>query len=139
MSDQFASPALPGSFAPGTVDTSSKARLAAFADNWLPRVVLGPTILISLIFVYGFIGLTGFLSLTESRLMPRYEYAGFGQYEALFELDRWWVAATNLGIFGGLFILFCLVVGLLLAVFLDRKSTRLNSSHIQKSRMPSSA
>ena len=121
MSDQFASPALPGSFAPGTVDTSSKARLAAFADNWLPRVVLGPTILISLIFVYGFIGLTGFLSLTESRLMPRYEYAGFGQYEALFELDRWWVAATNLGIFGGLFILFCLVVGLLLAVFLDQR------------------
>ena len=29
--------------------------------------------------------------------MPRYEYAGFGQYETLFELDRWWVAATNLG------------------------------------------
>ena len=32
----------------------------------------------------------------------------------------------------------CVVVGFLLAAQ-DRKSTRLNSSHIQKSRMPSSA
>ena len=31
------------------------------------------------------------------------------------------------------------VTALLLVLYLDRKSTRLNSSHIQKSRMPSSA
>ena len=31
------------------------------------------------------------------------------------------------------------IVGTLIAVSKDRKSTRLNSSHIQKSRMPSSA
>ena len=31
------------------------------------------------------------------------------------------------------------VIGLAIAMLLDRKSTRLNSSHIQKSRMPSSA
>lgn len=121
MSDQTTARALPGGFTSGTAGTHPKARLAAFADNWLPRLVLGPSILLSLIFVYGFIALTGFLSLTESRLMPRYEFSGFGQYESLFELDRWWVAASNLGIFGGLFILFCLVVGLLLAVFLDQR------------------
>ncbi len=98
-----------------------RAPLSALADAWLPRLVLAPTIIASLVFVYGFIFLTGFLSLTESRLMPRYEYAGFGQYSALFELDRWWVAATNLGLFGGLFIVLCLTVGLLLAIFLDQK------------------
>jgi glucose/mannose transport system permease protein len=96
-------------------------RLSALADRWLPRLVLSPTIVISLVFVYGFIGLTGYLSLTESRLMPNYEYAGFGQYAALFDLDRWWVAAANLGIFGGLFIGVCLAAGLLLAIFLDQK------------------
>jgi glucose/mannose transport system permease protein len=96
-------------------------RLSALADRWLPRLVLSPTIIISLVFVYGFIGLTGYLSLTESRLMPSYEYAGFGQYAALFDLDRWWVAAANLGIFGGLFIGVCLAAGLLLAIFLDQK------------------
>lgn len=95
--------------------------LSALADRWLPRLVLSPTILASLVFVYGFIALTGYLSLTESRLMPNYEYAGWIQYAELFELERWWVAAANLGIFGALFIGLCLAVGLLLAIFLDQK------------------
>ena len=95
--------------------------LSTLADRWLPRLVLSPTIVASLVFVYGFIALTGFLSLTESRLMPNYEYAGFGQYAALFDLERWWTAAANLGIFGALFVLFCLALGLLLAIFLDQK------------------
>lgn len=97
------------------------SRFAQFADTWLPRLVLSPTVVASLIFVYGFIALTAFLSLTESRLMPKYEFAGFGQYVALFGIERWWVAAANLGIFGGLFILFCLVVGLFMAILLDQR------------------
>ncbi len=99
----------------------ARSRMAALADAWLPRLVLAPTIIASLIFVYGFIALTGYLSLTESRMMPNYEFAGFGQYTALFEIDRWWVSASNLGIFGGLFILFCLAIGLGMAVLLDQR------------------
>jgi glucose/mannose transport system permease protein len=53
--------------------------------------------------------------------MPNYDFAGLEQYHALFDLDRWWTSAANLGIFGGLFILICLITGLLLAVFLDQK------------------
>ncbi|WP_229423329.1 carbohydrate ABC transporter permease [Massilia frigida] len=87
----------------------------------MARLVLAPTILMSLVFVYGFIVLTAFLSLTESRMMPRFEYAGFGQYTALFGLDRWWTAAANLGIFGGLFILLCLAIGLSIAILLDQR------------------
>ena len=101
--------------------SSSQGRLSALADRWLPKLVLSPTLAASLIFVYGFIAWTGWLSFTESRLMPRYEWAGFVQYQALFENERWWTAAANLGIFGGLFILFCLLVGLLMAVLLDQK------------------
>ncbi|PWF48270.1 carbohydrate ABC transporter permease [Massilia glaciei] len=96
-------------------------RLSALADRWLPRLVLAPTVLASLLFVYGFIAITGYLSLTESRMMPNYEYSGFGQYAALFELERWTVAMTNLAIFGGLFIAISLAVGLSLAIFLDQK------------------
>jgi glucose/mannose transport system permease protein len=107
--------------APSRPRRSGSSRLAAIADAWLPRLVLGPTVLASLVFVYGFIFLTGYLSLTESRLMPNFEYAGFDQYVALFEIDRWWVSATNLGIFGGLFIVFCLAIGLGMAVLLDQK------------------
>lgn len=99
----------------------SQGRMAALADSWLPRLVLSPTIAASLIFVYGFIGLTGYLSLTDSRMMPNYEFSGLTQYQTLFELDRWWVAAANLGIFGALFIAICLAVGLFLAVLLDQR------------------
>ncbi|WP_229427334.1 carbohydrate ABC transporter permease [Massilia atriviolacea] len=87
----------------------------------MARLMLAPTILMSLVFVYGFIVLTAFLSLTESRMMPRFEYAGFGQYTALFGLDRWWTAAANLGIFGGLFIVLCLAIGLTIAILLDQR------------------
>ncbi|MFZ6814845.1 carbohydrate ABC transporter permease [Undibacterium sp. Rencai35W] len=114
------SPATPG-VSPNSSPRKSPHGFASFADVWLPRIVLSPTIIASLIFVYGFIGLTAYLSLTESRLMPNYTLSGFSQYVALFDIDRWWVSASNLGIFGGLFILICLVVGLLLAVFLDQR------------------
>jgi glucose/mannose transport system permease protein len=97
------------------------SRFGALADAWLPRLVLSPTIIASLVFVYGFIGLTAWLSLTESRMMPNFEYAGFGQYERLFDIERWWVSASNLGIFGGLFILFCLAIGLTMAILLDQR------------------
>jgi glucose/mannose transport system permease protein len=97
------------------------SRFGMLADNWLPRLVLSPTIIASLIFVYGFIILTAYLSLTDSHMMPNYEYAGFGQYTQLFQIDRWWTAASNLGIFGGLFILVCLFIGLSMAVLLDQR------------------
>ena len=87
----------------------------------LPKLVLSPTLLAALIFVYGFILWTGWLSFTESRLLPRYEFAGLTQYITLFENDRWWTALKNLGIFGSLFIGICLGLGLLLAILLDQR------------------
>jgi glucose/mannose transport system permease protein len=87
----------------------------------LPKLVLGPTLLCGLIFIYGFIAWTAWLSFTESRLLPRYELAGLVQYATLFANERWWTALTNLGIFGSLFILTCLALGLLLAILLDQR------------------
>ena len=64
---------------------------------------------------------TAWLSFTESRLLPRYDFAGLVQYITLFENDRWWTALRNLGIFGSLFIGICLFLGLLLAILLDQR------------------
>jgi glucose/mannose transport system permease protein len=97
------------------------ARLRSLADVWLPKLVLSPTLAASLVFVYGFILWTAYLSLTESRLLPNFEFAGLVQYERLFENERWWTAAANLGIFGGLFIGISLAIGLLIAILLDQK------------------
>jgi len=96
-------------------------RLADTIEAALPKIVLGPTLLIGLIFIYGFIAWTGWLSFTDSRLLPRYELAGFIQYVTLFENERWWTSLKNLGIFGSLFIVVCLGSGLLLAILLDQR------------------
>ncbi len=90
-------------------------------ETWLPKIVLAPTTLSILIFVYGFILWTAWISLTKSRLLPQYELDGFSQYIKLFSNPRWWVASKNLLIFGGLFVTICLILGLLLAILLDQR------------------
>ncbi|MBU2957211.1 sugar ABC transporter permease [Paracoccus sp. 1_MG-2023] len=93
--------------------------------EWLernvPKLVLAPSFVAILIFVYGFIAWTAWISLTKSRLMPKYELDGFGQYGRLFAAPRWDVAMNNLFIFGGLFIVISMAIGLLLAIFLDQR------------------
>ena len=88
---------------------------------WLPKLVLAPSVAVSLFFVYGFMLWTFVLSLTNSRMLPSYQFVGFGQYARLMANERWWVASTNLMVFGALFILICLVLGALLAILLDQK------------------
>jgi glucose/mannose transport system permease protein len=101
--------------------TRPRKSLADYAEAALPKIVLGPTLIVALIFIYGFIVWTGWLSFTESRLLPRYELAGVVQYINLFANERWWTALKNLAIFGGLFIFCCLALGLLLAILLDQR------------------
>ncbi|MCF3975039.1 carbohydrate ABC transporter permease [Paracoccus salsus] len=93
--------------------------------EWLernvPKLVLAPSFVAILVFVYGFIVWTAWISLTKSRLMPRYDIDGLGQYTRLFASPRWDVAMNNLYIFGALFIIISMLVGLMLAIFLDQK------------------
>ena len=84
-------------------------------------MVLAPSFLASLIFVYGFIGWTAWVSLTRSKLLPRYDIVGFIQYDRLFDSPRWDTALSNLFVFGFLFIFISIILGLLLAIMLDQK------------------
>ncbi|MDA9815420.1 sugar ABC transporter permease [Alphaproteobacteria bacterium] len=90
-------------------------------EKQLPKLVLAPSFVAILFFVYGFIGWTAWISLTKSRLLPKYDIIGLLQYERLFAAPRWDVAFSNLFIFGFLFILISMLLGLLLAVMLDQK------------------
>ncbi len=109
----------------GTGAGSAAARrvspLSAFADRWIPKLVLAPSIAIALVFIYGFIVVTGYLSLTNSRLLPNYTFAGFARYTDLFQNDVWWTSAANLGWFGIPFIAICVGLGLFLAILLDQQ------------------
>ena len=95
--------------------------MIAWLENHMPKIVLAPSFLASLVFVYGFIGWTAWVSLTRSRLLPRYDFHGFIQYQRLFDSPRWDTALENLFVFGFLFIAICIVLGLMLAIFLDQK------------------
>jgi len=87
----------------------------------LPRLVLAPSFAAIVLFVYGFIVFTLYLSFTGSRLLPKFNLVGFENYEKLFGLRHWSTAVENLLIFGGFYITICTAIGLVLAILLDQK------------------
>jgi glucose/mannose transport system permease protein len=60
------------------------------------------------------------ISLTNSRSFPSDTFVGLAQYGRLFENERWLLSLHNLALYGVLFILACMVIGFLLAVFIDQ-------------------
>ena len=90
-------------------------------QRWLPKLVVAPTFVLIGVGIYGYMLWTGVLSFTSSSFLPVYDFVGFDQYAKLMANDRWLTASVNLGIFGGLFILSCLVIGVILAIFLDQR------------------
>ncbi|MBK7794489.1 MAG: sugar ABC transporter permease [Betaproteobacteria bacterium] len=105
----------------GTAVVRSAEPFGARLARWVPKLVLAPSFVLAFLFIYGLMAWNGYLSLSASRLLPNYEFVGIEQYQRLFESERWWVALTNLGIFGGLFIGCGMTIGLLLAILLDQK------------------
>ena len=106
----------------------SSSSLRTKLQDALPRLVLAPSFMLLLVFVYGFILWTIYLSFTNSKAFPSYDLVGWGSYIRLwnwtFDTDppsSWYTAIVNMGLFGGLYIFFCLVLGLTLAILLDQK------------------
>ncbi|MEO0484486.1 MAG: sugar ABC transporter permease [Pseudomonadota bacterium] len=87
----------------------------------LPKIVLAPSFALVLLFVYGFIAFTIYLSFTDSRMLPSYGWEGWTNYSKLFRIREWDTAITNLAIFASLYIVICTIIGLMLAIFLDQK------------------
>ncbi|SMR82141.1 carbohydrate ABC transporter membrane protein 1, CUT1 family (TC 3.A.1.1.-) [Aliiroseovarius halocynthiae] len=95
--------------------------MTEWLERHIPKMVLAPSFIAILVFVYGFIAWTAWVSLTRSRLLPKYEIDGLIQYERLFASPRFDTAMMNLFIFGTLFIIISMVLGLLIAILLDQK------------------
>lgn len=95
--------------------------MADWLERNVPKIVLAPSFAALLVFVYGFIAWTAWVSMTRSRLLPKYEIEGFIQYDRLFAAPRWDTAIDNLFVFGALFIAISMLLGLLLAILLDQK------------------
>jgi glucose/mannose transport system permease protein len=87
----------------------------------IPKMVVAPGLVLGFAFIYGFMIWNGVLSVTVSRMLPNYEFAGLAQYAKLWEMDRWWVALKNLAIFGIGYVAGAMALGVFLAVLLDQK------------------
>jgi glucose/mannose transport system permease protein len=92
----------------------------------LPMLVLAPSFVLILIFVYGFNLWTLFLSFTNSKAFTSTHLIGWSNYEKLWAWTfdptaNWHTAIVNMGIFGGLYVFFCLFLGLTLAILIDQK------------------
>ena len=71
---------------------------------WLPKLVIAPSFVLSLLFIYGLMAWNGYLSLSASRILPNYDFVGLQHYAALLDSDRFRVAMTNMAVFGFCFI-----------------------------------
>jgi glucose/mannose transport system permease protein len=98
--------------------------VAMFENETLLSIsLLLPSIVAVAIFVYGFIGWSVRVSLSQWKgLNPNYDWAGLQQYINLFNNDpRFVIDVRNTVMFTILFILGCLVIGLGLAILLDQR------------------
>ncbi|WP_425426238.1 carbohydrate ABC transporter permease [Tuberibacillus calidus] len=98
----------------------TKKRLSK--DRWLAFLFILPSIILIAIFVYGFIAWTGYVSLSNwNSLVPDLSFVGLKNYLFLFHDFRFQADLRNTLFFTILFILCVLILGLFLAVLLDRK------------------
>ncbi len=88
---------------------------------WSAHAALLPMGMIVLIGYVASILWTVRISLSTSKMLPKDDWAGFSQYVRLFANERWIGALTHMIQFGLVFIISALVLGFLLAVFIDQK------------------
>ncbi len=91
--------------------------------RWLTRdrltalLMITPSVIAIAVFVYGFIGWTGFVSLTKwESITPDYTFVGFKNYTDIFNSGRFQTDVRNTIVFTTFFLVGCLGLGLLLAV-----------------------
>lgn len=93
-------------------------------DRSISVLLVAPSIILIAVFVYGFIGFTGFSSLTKwDSLEPDFTFVGLRNFLRLFSTsptDRFLCDLRNTVTFTVLFLIACIVIGFLLAVLLDR-------------------
>lgn len=101
----------------------------AHRERWIAFLMILPSIILIGIFVYGFIGWTGTVSLSQwDGVEPNYDWAGLDNFKQLFSLEEGGISARRFRIdlwntffFTILFLLVCVAIGLLLAILLDQK------------------
>src|SRR5580658_5951624 len=86
-----------------------------------PFIVLAPSILVSFVYVVVFTLWTFYISLSDSKLLPSYNFVGFEHYISIWANHRWTIAYSNLLLFSVLYVVFAILIGLGLAIAIDQR------------------
>lgn len=97
-----------------------RARHRPLLRRAIPFAALLPMALTVIVGYLGTVLWTLKISLTNSRSFPSDTFVGLAQYSRLFDNERWLLSMNNLAVYGVLFIGACMVIGFLLAVFIDQ-------------------
>ena len=92
-----------------------------FFRNINAKIASIPMILTVLVVFLGGSIWTIFYSFTSSKLLPKWKFVGFDQYERLWDTRRWIISIENLALYGIFSLVFTLFIGFTLAALLDRK------------------
>jgi glucose/mannose transport system permease protein len=89
--------------------------------QWIVYVALLPMAATVLFAYLGTVLWSVRISFSSSRIFPAGDFVGLSQYVRLFNTERWILSLHNIVLFGILFIAACMILGFLLAVFIDQK------------------
>jgi glucose/mannose transport system permease protein len=89
--------------------------------NLNAKIAAIPMILTTLVVFVGGTIWTVVYSFTDSKLLPRLNWAGLEQYERLWGTSRWLISIENLVFYGIMSMIFTICMGFLLAVLMDQK------------------
>ena len=100
-----------------TSQTSWREKLAAAT----PFIVLVPSLIATLIYVFLFTAWTIYVSLSKSAMFPVTTFQGPKAYFDLWANARWNIAYHNLFIFSLFYVIGAMVIGLMLAILIDQR------------------
>lgn len=86
-----------------------------------PIIAMLPMILTVVVIYVGCLVWTVYVSFTDSQSIPDLNLSGFDQWGRLFGDYRWRIAMKNMFVFGAFYIFSCLILGYLLAIFIDQR------------------
>ncbi len=85
-------------------------------------MVISPSVLAVLVFIYAFILWTGYVSLVNwNDVTPNFTFVGLQNFVRLFQTPRFITDLRNTAVFSIFFLGQCLGIGLILAILLDQK------------------
>lgn len=105
-------------------------------ERWAAVLMVLPSIILIAIFVYAFIGWTGYVSLVKwASAAPDYTFVGLTNYQRILfgagiETQRFYIDIRNFVGFTAFFLISCLIIGFGLALLLD---SRLRGEHFFRS------